>query len=171
MSGVDITVARADQRDVLANLIQFYTHDFTEIWAGLPRGELEEDGRFAPYPPLDSYWHETGRIPLLIRKDGKLAGFALLNELGHGGSPVEHNMAEFFVVRKHRRGGIGTAAVHAIFDRYSGRWEVAVVRANVGALAFWGRAIASYPGVRALEKLDLQTEAWDGPVFCFRIES
>lgn len=170
MPELDISVASREERGVLENLIQLYTHDFSELWAGKPQGELENDGRFAPYRPLDLYWSEEGRIPLLIRKEGRLAGFALLNTTGHTGAPVDRNMAEFFIVRKHRRGGVGTAAVHAIFDRYPGMWEVAVVRSNVNALAFWQRAIAAHPGLRDLEKKDVRSEIWDGPVFRFRIE-
>jgi predicted acetyltransferase len=170
MSNIRISVASQEERGVLANLFQLYTHDFSEVWAGLPRGELEDDGRFAPYPLLDSYWWEKGRVPLLVRKDGKLAGFALLNGVGQSGLPVAHNMAEFFVVRKHRRSGVGSAALNAIFDRYKGVWEVAVVRANTNAFAFWERAIARHPRLRDLELLDLRTEKWNGPVFRFRID-
>ena len=166
---VDLSVATPDQRGVLENLFQLYVHDFTENWRGMSRGELGDDGLFAPYAPLPLYWTEAGRIPLLIRVDGHLAGFALLNANGHLGLPVDRNMAEFFIVRKHRRGGVGSAAVHAIFDRYPGIWEAAVVRTNTGALAFWERAIASHPKMRDLDRHDVNSDAWNGPLFRFRI--
>ena len=83
------------------------------------RGELKDDGTFIDYP-LDDYWNEPGRIPLLIRREGYIAGFALLNTVTHSGHPADRNMAEFFIVRKHRRNGVGLAVAREIFSRYPG---------------------------------------------------
>jgi predicted acetyltransferase len=74
-------------------------------------------------------------------------------------------MAEFFVVRKHRRGGVGSAAMAAIVARYPGLWEAAVARRNVQALPFWRRIAAQNAEV---EELDLDTAAWNGPILRFR---
>lgn len=166
---VTLEIARADQRAVFENLFQLYTHDFSEFWAGLPRGDVDEEGRFPAYPYLDAYWQEEGRIPLLIRADGKIAGFALLNRMNHTGQPVERNMAEFFILRKYRRGGIGTAAVDAIFTAYPGTWEAAVARKNLAALAFWRRVISSHPRMTDLAENDVNTSDWNGPVLRYRI--
>ena len=151
-------------------MMQFYIHDFSEFWAGRPEGELEDGGQFGPYEYLDAYWREPGRVPLLIRVAGRLAGFALLNDVSHSGAPVERNMAEFFVVRKHRRGGVGTAAARVIFSRYPGLWEAAVARANLPALAFWRKAVAGHPNLLAVEELEFADERWNGPILRFRIE-
>jgi predicted acetyltransferase len=156
---------------VLQNLMQLYILDFSEFWAGTPRGEVGEDGRFAGYPHLESYWLDDTRVPLLLRVEGHIAGFALLNRLGRLGTPLDRNMAEFFVLRKYRRGGVGTAAVDAIFKRYPGIWETAVVRKNVNALAFWQRVIRSHPRVSEVEEADLNTAAWNGPVLRYRVKS
>ena len=50
-------------------------------------------------------------------------------------------MAEFFVMRKYRRTGVGTDAARAIFERFPGAWQVREEEANVGAIHFWRRAI------------------------------
>jgi predicted acetyltransferase len=168
MSKVEVSVAQPQERAALANLAQFYIHDFSEFWAGTADGEVQDDGRFADYP-LDAYWREPSRIPLLLRLDDRLIGFALLNAVGHGEWPVERNMAEFFIVRKHRRGGAGTAAARQVFSLYIGAWEVAVARKNVGALAFWRQAISGHAQVRDVEELDLTTAAWNGPLFRFDV--
>lgn len=167
---VTIDIARADQRDAFESLFQLYTHDFSEFWAGLPQGDVDEQGRFPAYPYLASYWQEEGRVPLLIRADGKLAGFALLNRLGHTGQPVERNVAEFFILRKYRRGGIGTAAVDAIFTAYPGAWETAIARKNTAALAFWRRTISSHALVVDLAEIDVNTPGWNGPVLRYRVK-
>lgn len=168
MPDVDVAVARPEERGTIDNLMQLYVHDFSEQWAGTPRGELDAEGRFPAYP-LGPYWGEAGCIPLLLRVGGHLAGFALLNADAHSGRPVDRNMAEFFIVRKHRRGGVGTAAARAIFSRYPGQWEAAVARKNVGALAFWRSAVRRHPGAAEVEESDLSTASWNGPVLRFRI--
>ena len=167
---VSIDLARPEERPILDNLMQLYIHDFSEQWAGQARGELQDDGRFPAYEPMASYWIEPARIPLLIRVDGKLAGLALINDYSHSGQPADRNMAEFFVVRKHRRGGVGTAAAQAIFSRWPGLWEAAVARRNLPALPFWRNAAASHPGCRGVEEIDVSDERWNGPILRFRIE-
>jgi predicted acetyltransferase len=169
MPDIDLAPARADEKPVLANLMQLYTHDFSEHWAGMPDGELQDDGRFPAYPYLDTYWSDPARVPLFIRCEGALIGFALVNDVGHGSRPVTRNMAEFFIVRKHRRGGMGMAAARAIFSRWPGTWEAAIARRNVAALAFWRKAIAGHPLVSAIEEEDIKSDAWNGPVIRFRI--
>lgn len=105
---------------------------------------------------------------MLIRAGGRLAGFCILNRHAHGSEPVDRNMAEFFVVRKHRLAGVGALAAQAAFARYPGVWEVAVARRNLGALAFWRRVIEAQPGISGLNELTGVT-GWDGPVFRFRV--
>ena len=169
MDGVTVVPATAVDQPKIANMLQLYIYDFTEMWAGEERGELEEDGSFGAYEPLGSYWREDGREPLLIRVGGRLAGFALLNQETRTGRAADWDMAEFFIVRKHRRSGAGMAAAHAIFESHPGQWELAIARGNLGAQKFWPRTVASAPGVRAIETLDKAHGAWNGPILRFRI--
>ena len=165
---IQLIPATPNDRPVLDNLMQLYVHDFSEHWAGRNLGELGEDGRFPAYP-LEPYWSEPGHVPLLIRLGAKLSGFALINNVSRSGRPVERNMAEFFIVRKHRRSGVGTVAAHQIFGRYPGRWEIAVARKNAAALAFWRRAIRQHPLAADAEEIDIAGPAWNGPVIRFRV--
>ncbi len=169
MSGrIEVTLAERAEAQVLGNLLQFYVHDFSEFWAGSARGELENSGRFWDWP-LEDYWRDEERVPLLIRAGGSLAGFALLDRTSHTGKRVDRNMAEFFIVRKHRRCGAGTVAARTIFSRYPGVWEAAVARPNLAALAFWRRAAGRHPAVTEIEETDFRTQAWDGPILRFRV--
>jgi predicted acetyltransferase len=166
---VTVEVAQEARKPVFANLMQLYIHDFSEQWAGRPDGELQEDGLFAPYLFLDAYWTEPGRTPFLVRADGALAGFALVNTVGHSGAPTDWNMAEFFVARKHRRAGVGLVAAHQVFTRFPGAWEVAVARTNTGALPFWRRAAGSLATAGDIEEIDLATGDWNGPILRFKV--
>ena len=163
---VTLTKAQAEQAPLLQNLFQFYVHDFSEFWAGTPKGDLLPDGRFEPYP-LDDYWARPDWSAWLIRSDGALAGFALINDVAHSSQPVDHSVAEFFILRKHRGGGVAQQAARALFALHPGSWEAAVARKNVKAERFWRRAIEASVQATNVQMLDLANEHWNGPIFRF----
>jgi predicted acetyltransferase len=99
-----------------------------------------------------------------VRCDDCLAGFVLVNDRGHSGEPIDRNMAEFFILRKYRRHGVGRAAAERIFTQHPGQWEVAVARKNVAALSFWRTAITRASHAR---ELDVNTAEWNGPILRF----
>ena len=162
---VTATEASAAERPVLDRLLQLYLHDFSEHAAlGSPHGEVDEDGLFVYLPGIGSYWQEPNRVPLLIRADGCIAGFALLNQWSALERPLDHAVAEFFVVRKYRRAGVGTRAAQRVFRRYPGRWEVPVAGYNEGALLFWRAAVRSMAQVTEHAG---DGRRWSGTVLCF----
>ncbi len=167
MPSVTLEPCAAERRLALEAMFQLYVHDFTEHWAGTDRGELQEDGRFPEYPHLDRYWVEPQCSAWIIRVDGHLAGFALLSATSHSGEPADHDMAEFFVVRKHRRAGIGFGAASELISARRGQWEIAVTRANVGALAFW-RRVAAASAVEVDERW-LDDDRWNGAILRFGV--
>lgn len=171
IDGLAIDIAGPADRPVLENLLQLYIHDFSELFAGTPRCDLGDDGRYLTEIPLSDWWQKPGHIPLLLRSGGRLAGFALLNTFAHSGAVVDRNMSEFFVVRKYRRLGLGLAAAHLLFSHYPGRWEAAVMRKNIAARSFWQRAITSHPGLARIDIADRSHFTWDGTIFRFDIAS
>jgi predicted acetyltransferase len=134
------------ERPLLAQLLQLYLHDFSE----LDHDEVGEDGRFS-YRWFDLYGSKPGYQALLLRVRDKPAGFVLLEERGSEDNPDAHYVAEFFVMRAYRRSGYGTAVARALFDRYPGRWEIEQTGPNVAAQVFWRGVIASYTGGRYTE--------------------
>lgn len=151
--------AGPDDRARLAALFELYSYDFSELLDL----DVGDDGRFA-VPALDRYWTEADRHPFLIRVDARLAGFALVHERSRltdrGGV---RDMAEFFVVRRYRRRGVGVQAASLLFDRFRGPWEVRQRPENRDATAFWRRAIARYTGGR-FDEAQWNDALWRGPV-------
>jgi predicted acetyltransferase len=129
---------------------------------------VRDDGRFHALA-LDAYWLDDWRHPFLIRVDDALAGFALIASRSKlTGTPGVFDMAEFFVMRRYRRQGVGIAAAFAAFDRFRGPWEVRERDENQASIAFWRRAIASYTGGRYAEaRVD---DDWNGVVQTFSTE-
>lgn len=169
MANVELEPAGPERRGMLDALFQLYTHDFSDFWAGTDRGELGEDGRFPDYPYLDAYWTEPSREPFLVRVDGHVGGFVLINGHSHSGRPLDFSVAEFFVVRKHRRGGVGHAAARAAIASRPGQWELAVARKNVAAQAFWRGVAAELGAPGTVEESDLDDERWNGLIIRFMV--
>lgn len=148
---VQITPAGAEDRDVLAALLQLYVYDFSEMLAL----DVDDDGRYHT-PSVE------GRDAFLVRVDGKLAGFALVASKSRlTGEEGVHDIAEFFVLPRYRRTGVGEQAACWLFDRYPGRWEVREKKENARAIAFWRRVIDRYTGSRFDERA-LDDERWRG---------
>ncbi len=137
---VDLVPAGRDDEATIERLLELYLHDFSEL-IGI---QVKEDGRFG-YPYLPSYWSDPGRSPFLIRADGRLAGFALIQTGSEiNDEPDVLDVAEFFVLRGYRRGGVGTAAARQVFGAFAGTWEVRVLKENTPAQPFWAQAVAGF---------------------------
>ncbi len=159
---VEIIPARPFQAPVLANLLELYSYDFSPLLDL----QLGADGRYG-YPALPLYWQEAQRYPFLIQVDGHWAGFALVQQGSQiFGQAGVWDMAEFFIVRAHRRRGVGRYAAQAIWTRFAGQWELRVMDRNEKALAFWGQAIADYLG-RDIQPWPFQKKEKGWQVFTF----
>lgn len=130
MSMVEVVEATVDDKPALRQLLELYCHDFSAYNGA----DVDAQGLYR-YPYLDDYWTEEERHPFLFKVEGQLAGFAFVR----AGSP--HDMAEFFVMRKYRRSGVGIDAARAVFAKFPGEWQVRELTANAGATAFWRNAI------------------------------
>jgi predicted acetyltransferase len=159
VKGMFVSEAGPEDQGRLQALFELYVYDFSEILDL----DVEEDGRFR-VPPLDAYWTDPRRHAFLIRVDGKLGGFALVLEWSRlTGDEGVCDVAEFFVMRRYRRRGVGERAAAWLFDRFRGPWEVRQKAENRAAIAFWRRVIDRYTGGRFTEVV-LDDERWRGPV-------
>lgn len=146
----EVVLDLATLRDaaLLANLLELYLHDLSEAFPI----EVGVDGRFG-YDKLPLYWSEPERrFPFLIRSGARVVGFVLVTR----GSPATEDpdvfdIAEFFVLRRHRRSGVGRRAACLLWDRLPGRWIVRVSEGNRGAVPFWADVITEYTRGAATE--------------------
>lgn len=157
--------------------MQLYLHDFSGYaGAASEHGLIEDDGTFAYHdhegglagflqnPDRSAWFFE---VPHAHAPNGKaLAGFALVNAWSPSGHPVDYAVAEFHVLRKFRRTGLGQAAAHKLFETLPGTWELGILDDNVDARAFWPGVVQSAPCQNAkLSRGD--GERWDGDVWRF----
>ncbi|UNK20966.1 GNAT family N-acetyltransferase [Paenibacillus sp. N3/727] len=133
-------LAAKDEKDIFANLMQYYFYDFSEFIDI----DVEGDGQFDYYPHLDSYWSETAiRFPYLLKINGKYAGFALVRQI-QTEEKTYFSMAEFFIMKKYRRSGVGKQVAKELFDLHPGAWEVFQLATNIPAQRFWTKVISEY---------------------------
>jgi len=132
--------ASSAYKNAIKNLMQFYMYDFSEYL----KTDVEEDGLFATYKYLDDYWQqESNSFPYIIISNEKYVGFVLVKFI-ESTKRSYFSVAEFFIMKKYRREGIGKAVAHQVFDLYKGRWEVFQKESNKPAQLFWNRVISEY---------------------------
>jgi predicted acetyltransferase len=151
IQSLQIVKASIDDEDVLYNLLQFYFYDFSEFVGS----DVEEDGLFAEYPYLESYWaEEDSRFPYLIKVNGKNAGFVLVRLIKSAEKAAYYSIAEFFIMKKYRRSGLGKQVAKQIFDKHRGNWEVFQIEKNIPAQQFWRQVINEYTGGNYSERVE-----------------
>jgi predicted acetyltransferase len=154
--------ARPEQEPILANLLELYAYDFSEF----TDLELGADGRFG-YGSLGLYWSEAGRHPFLVWVEGKLAGLVLVKRGSEvSGNEAVWDVAEFFILRRYRRRGIGTQVAPEVWRRFPGLWEVRVMESNVAARDFWAQAISKFTG-EAVKPVRVEKDGKRWTVFSF----
>jgi predicted acetyltransferase len=130
MSKVEVLPAGPEHEVVVRRLMELYLHDFSPM----DGADVDAEGVYG-YELLDRYWIDADRHPFLFRLGGRWVGFGLVR----AGAP--HDIAEFFVMRKYRRNGVGTQAARALFARFPGAWQVRQIATNPAATRFWRAAI------------------------------
>jgi predicted acetyltransferase len=88
----------------------------------------------------------------LVYVNEQIAGFVLVSKMvflpeNKGANAI----AEFFVMRKYRRLGVGKEVAFRIFDLFPGKWEVQETKRNIPAQKFWSKVIAEYTNGRFSE--------------------
>lgn len=130
-----------DQKEILRNLLEKYFYEFSQY----DKLDVNPLGLYG-YGYLDEYWTEKGRWAFFLKADGKLAGFAMVIDLPETGDEADYSMAEFFVMYKYRRCGLGRWAAFQLFDRFKGLWQLKRTPRNTGSVYFWDKVVESYTG-------------------------
>lgn len=156
---LQVRPATADDRLPIARMLELYQHDLSDIWDQ----DLDAHGEYGY--ELDRYWRQPSCRPFVFTVAGRYAGVALVDDTVSL-PDNELLMAQFFVVKKYRRRGIGGAAARQVFDQVRGRWEVGQMPLNLPAQAFWRRVIGAYTRGRFVEH-SLNDAHWHGLLQCF----
>lgn len=161
MQQIDVVEVTEDQKFILRQLIELYEYDFSEYNSQ----DVNKYGLYG-YKYLDHYWTDQDRHPFFVLVDNVLAGFVLINNHCYLQKNDAKSVAEFFIMRKYRRSGIGSVVATKIFDMFCGDWEVLQHGNNDPSKTFWKNVIEKYTKGH-YELLNVETESWKGQGFIF----
>lgn len=136
---VELKIVTEDEKEILRNLLEKYDYEFTQ-W---DKRDVNPLGLYG-YSYLDYYWTEENRYAYFIKVDGKLAGFVMINDYPEAKEPTDYSLAEFFVMYKYRRLGIGKIAAFQIFDMFHGKWQLKIHPHNIPSVHFWNQIVSRY---------------------------
>ncbi len=121
------------EKEILRNLMEKYDYEFTQY----TMEDVNPLGLYG-YSRIDHYWTDPGRWAFFLKVDGRLAGFAMVIDYPEA-VKTDYNMAEFFVMYKYRRCGLGSWAVERLFERFPGSWQIKYHPKNLPSVKFWNK--------------------------------
>ena len=124
------------EKEILRNLLEKYNYEFSQY----TREDVNALGLY-DYNWLDCYWTEPARFAFFLYAGDALAGFAMVNDYDENGLGTRWSMAEFFVVYKYRRQGLGRWAANALFTRFPGSWQLMCHPHNEVSCRFWEEVV------------------------------
>jgi len=136
---IELTPVGIDEKEILRNLLEKYNYEFSQY----DLRDVNSLGLFGN-KYLDCYWIEKNRWAFFIKADGKLAGFAMVIDIPEIDEKTDYTLAEFFVLYKYRRQGVGRFAAFTLFDRFKGRWLLRYHPKNIASAHFWNRIVGEY---------------------------
>lgn len=137
---LELRKANIDDKEILRNLLEKYDYEFSQ-WNNVDVNKLGLYG----YEYLDNYWTEEKRWAFFIIVDGKLAGFAMVNNYPEvEDEETDYSLAEFFVMFKYRRMGVGKLAAMKVFNMFHGKWQLKRHPKNLVSVKFWDKVVSEY---------------------------
>lgn len=149
----------------LQHLVQLYLHDLS----GVGGWDVGDDGTFGT-DLLDGCWSQAPRHPFLIRLGDSLAGFAVVDRGSHVSDRSDvWDMAEFFVLNRWRRAGVGRSAARQLFAEFPGDWEVRPFPGYPPAERFWTTVCADAALSGVVTESDPRRSGLDGQIIRFSV--
>lgn len=149
-------LATAADFDAVQQMLELYQYELSDIW---PQ-DLDAQARYG----YDLSRHRLAQrfCAHVVLQGGQFAGCALVAP-----AIVTRTqgcwMEQFFILKRHRRSGVGRALARHVFAAHPGPWEVGQMHANRAAQAFWRRVIGEASAGRHTEQVVSQGW-WQGVV-------
>ncbi len=119
-----------------------FLHDLSEFNEKL---ELNPENGLFEFDVFDWFFEKEGLTPFFINLDGNPVGFILLQSGPYSNQEfADYVLNSFFIVKKHRRKGIGKLACNKFFELYPGRYAISQAQNNTPAVKFWRSVYESY---------------------------
>ena len=160
---IECRIASPEDFPAVEQMLELYQYELSDMWDQ----DLDAKGRYG----YDLSRHKEGlRFHAHVAlENGRYVGFALV-------APAAVTRAEgswmeqFFVLKKHRRAGIGAALARHVFRSHPGPWEVGQMPTNLTAQAFWRELIGQLTGGNFVE-MEITRGRWLGVVQQFTVRT
>jgi len=125
-----------ERKHVLENLMTLFLHDLSEYADDIL---IDSDGLHR-FDVLDWFFEKEGLIPYFIESEEAILGFILIQSGEYTNLELaDYVINSFFILKRYRGQGIGTAAASEFIKQYPGRYCVSQLKENVPAVRFWKR--------------------------------
>lgn len=130
-----------ESRQTLWNLLQYMLFETSPSGKNIARA----DGSFE-YKYFDNYFTDDDREAYLVKaQDGELMGFVMINQYLQK-VKTGHSIAEFLILPRFRRSGVGREVARRCFKTHPGNWEVGPADGSESAYQFWKKVIDETTG-------------------------
>lgn len=137
---IEIVQVPLEEKPVLKNLLKMYCYE----WSQYTEFDVNDQGDYEFEYHISDYWNKEKHYPFFIKVNGILAGFVLIDNDFVLHKNYDYAVAEFFIMHKYRRAGIGRYVAKAIFDMFHGKWEIAQHPHNIASIKFWENVVREY---------------------------
>ena len=145
------------------HLQQLYEFEFSPVTGS----SVNKDGLY-DQEIIRKEWSPHGVDIYILYHESNPLGFAVVNLAGIiDKSPETKDIAEFFILPEYRGKGIGEWFAHAIFDLYTGTWEVRQLSGLDKARSFWIKTIDKYT-CGNFKETKLSDDQWKGSIQRFK---
>ena len=129
-----------ENKDTLFRLLQYSLFEESET----DQNDMNENAIFE-YRWFENYFTDKDRFAFFAkeRNTNKILGFVMINSYVQNIS-FGHSIAEFLVIPKYRRNGIGTKIAEMCFEMFQGYWEVKPSFGSKKAYSFCEKVISNY---------------------------
>jgi len=136
---ITIEPVKYEEKVILMNLLEKYNYEFSQY----ENTDVNVFGLYG-YDYIDYYWITKNKYPYFIKVNNILAGFALVSDYPDVSIETDFTMAEFTVLLKYRRMGIGKCVVNKLFETHKGKWQIKFHPKNVPSEKFWTKIVNEY---------------------------
>ncbi len=152
----EIYKVKEEEKEVIYNLMQIYTYELSFYEDETVSFKMLDNGLYKISKYVDLYWKEEKRHAYIVKVNGELAGFVLerFNENDM------NEIAEFFVLHKYRKIGVGTFMANEMFKKYKGKWEIKTLLKNMPAQKFWRKVVKNASNGNYNEKLTQENKRY-----------
>lgn len=105
--------------------------------------DTSSEGNYS-FPTVQEIWDKGVDVYFVYSEEIPIAFGLVGSAEKYDETPGIRDMDEFFVVRRHRRSGLGRAFANFLWQQYPGPWLVRVYQRNLPAVPFWRSAISAY---------------------------